>query len=101
MGTKINGVDCSNKTLQKVQDCMQEIVESYTLSIRADGLEDEQILATDFDVKFTDITAIEEAMEQQNPFAWSKAMFEDTNITAKVKFSYSQEKLDKVISNLS
>ena len=101
MGTTINGLDCSEMTVEEVEAYIQEEIEKYTLIIKADNLGDEEIHAKDFDIKYTKMKIIAEAMEEQNSFAWPAALFKENAIESKVKFDYDKEKLSELISKLS
>jgi len=101
MGTTINGWDCSEKTVQQVKAHMQEEIEQYTLQIEGEGFAVEQIHGKDFDIVYSDIEAVEDAMKKHNTFIWPKALFEETVLEAKANFEYNREKLDQLVSKLS
>ncbi len=101
IGTTINGLDYSGKTVQQVEAHMQGIIESYTLEIEAEGIDTELICGTDFDIVFSSLETVEEIMKQHSGFAWPKAFFEETVIEVNVDFEYNEAKLDEVIEKLS
>lgn len=101
MGTTINGMDCSEMTVEAVESYMQNESEKYVLTIVADNIQEEQIKSTDFDIRFTNMEAITETMEAQNAFAWPVALFQKRNVEAVFEVAYDEAKLDQLISELS
>ena len=100
MGTFVNGVDCSDKTLEDVGAMLQKQVEEYSITIYEANDASEVIEGTAMDIKYGGYKELKEAFEKQNAYHWPKALFEKTNIKAEIVFEYSQEKLDTLISEL-
>lgn len=100
MGTSVNSVDCSGKTLDEVEAMLQKQVEEYSITINKANDESEVIEGTAMDIKYGGYKELKEAFEKQNAYAWPKALFEENNITAEIVFEYSQEKLDTIIAGL-
>lgn len=100
MGTFVNGVDCSEKTLGDVEAMLQKQVEEYSITIYKANDESEVIAGTAMDIKYGGYKELKEAFEKQNAYHWPKALFENTNIKAEIVFEYSQEKLDTIIGEL-
>lgn len=100
MGTFVNGVDCSDKTLEDVEAMLQKQVEEYSITIYEANDASEVIEGTAMDIIYGGYKELKEAFEKQNAYHWPKALFEKTNIKAEIVFEYSQEKLDTIISEL-
>lgn len=100
MGTFVNGVDCSGKTLDEVEAMLQKEVEEYSLTVYKKNGESEIINGTDIEIKYGGYKELKEAFDKQNEFAWPMAMFEERKITAEIVFEYSSEKLDTMIAGL-
>ena len=100
MGTSVNGVDCSGKTLKEVEKMLQKEVEEYSITIYEANDATEVIEGTAMDIKYGGYKQLKEAFEKQNAYYWPKALLEETNITAEIVFEYSQEKLDTIITEL-
>lgn len=101
MGTTINSVDCSEMTVEEVEEYMQSELQKYVLTIVADNLSNEEIHSKDLDIKFTNMNAITEAMEAQNAFSWPVALFQERKVDAIFEAAYDEGKLDKLVEGLA
>ena len=100
MGTNVNGIDCSEKTLAEVEAMLQRQVEEYAITIHLTNGESEVIKGTDIGIKYGGYKQLKEAFDKQNAYYWPKAFFEETNIKAEIVFEYDQEKLNTMIAGL-
>ncbi len=100
MGTNVNGVDCSEKTLAEVEAMLQKQVEEYSLTIQLTNGGKEVLEGTDMGIKYGGYKQLKEAFEEQNAYYWPKALFEENNIKAEIVFEYDQEKLNTLIAAL-
>lgn len=100
MGTNVNGVDCSEKTLAEVEAMLQKQVEEYALTVQLTNGASEVINGTDMGIKYGGYKQLKEAFNEQNAYLWPKALFEETNIKAEIVFEYDQEKLNTLIAAL-
>ncbi len=100
MGTNVNGVDCSEKTLAEVEAMLQKQVEEYALTIQLVNGANEVINGTDMGIKYGGYKQLKESFKEQNAYLWPKALFEATNIKAEIVFEYDQEKLNTLIAGL-
>lgn len=100
MGTNVNGVDCSEKTLAEVEAMLQKQVEEYALTIQLANGGKEVLEGTDMGIKYGGYKQLKEAFNEQNAYLWPKALFEETNIKAEIVFEYDQEKLNTLIAGL-
>ncbi len=101
MQTSINGIDCSNMTIEEVEALLQKQVEEYVLTISGLNGTTEQIQGTDIDVKYIGYNQIKEAFAEQNPYLWPEGLFESNVINAEIVFEYNKEKLDAAIAQLN
>lgn len=100
MGTNVNGVDCSEKTLAEVEAMLQKQVEEYTITIYLANGGKEVLNGTDMGIKYGGYKQLKEAFKKQNAYLWPKALFEETNIKAEIVFEYDEEKLNTLIAAL-
>lgn len=100
MGTNVNGVDCSEKTLAEVEAMLQKQVEEYALTIQLANGGKEVLEGTDMGIKYGGYKQLKEAFNEQNAYLWPKALFEENNIKAEIVFEYDQEKLNTLIAAL-
>ena len=100
MGTNVNGVDCSEKTLAEVEAMLQKQVEEYALTVHLVNGGKEVLEGTDMGIKYGGYKQLKEAFNEQNVYLWPKALFEETNIKAEIVFEYDQEKLNTLIAAL-
>lgn len=100
MGTNVNGVDCSEKTLAQVEAMLQKQVEEYALTIQLANGGKEVLEGTDMGIKYGGYKQLKEAFDEQNAYLWPKALFEENNIKAEIVFEYDQEKLNTLIATL-
>ena len=101
MGTTMNEIDCSEMTVKEVEACMKEELEKYVLTIKTDNVGDEQIKSTDIDMQFVNMDAVQDAMNQQNAFAWPIALFQKRNVDATFEIEFNLDKLEQVILEMS
>lgn len=100
MGTSVNGVDVSEKTLAEVEAILQKQVEEYELTVHEVNDKSEVIKGTDMGIKYGGYKQLKEAFHKQNAYFWPKALFEETKITAEIVFEYDKEKLNTLITEL-
>ena len=101
MQTSVNGIDCSNMTIEEVEALLQKQVEEYVLTISGLNGVSEQIKGTDIGVKYIGYNQIKEAFAEQNPYLWPEGLFDSNSIEAEIVFEYSKEKLDAAITALN
>lgn len=100
IGTNVNGVDCSEKTLAQVEAMLQKQVEEYALTIQLANGGKEVLEGTDMGIKYGGYKQLKEAFDEQNAYLWPMALFEENNIKAEIVFEYDQEKLNTLIAGL-
>ena len=100
MGTTINEINCSGMKIAEVEALMQSKLETHTITIHADNVQDTTIQGESFDVKFGKIESVKEVLEAQNSFAWPAALFKKNFVEAKIRYTYNEDKLNELISKL-
>ena len=100
MGTTVNGMDCSGKTLKEVGAILQKQVEEYKITVNKVNDASEVIEGTSIDIKYGGYKQLKESLKKQNSYWWPKALFKENKLTAEIVFEYNAEKLDKVITEL-
>lgn len=97
-GTFINGVDCSNKSIEATEEVLLDSVRLYCLKINERYENLEMIPSSDIDMIMSikdDLTGVK---DKQNPYLWFKKGGEHT---VDVHITYNESKLDKIISELA
>lgn len=97
MGTMVNGTDCSGMTVDEVGNILQKQVEEYSLNIEGVNDTTEVIKGTDIGIVYNGYNLLKEAFDEQNSYAWPKALFQTNEITAEIDFEYDSAKLDERI----
>lgn len=100
MGTTVNGTNCTGKTVEEVKSMLQSQVEEYVLTLEEANNQTEEIKGVDIGIKYNGVDVLEDALEEQNSFAWIISMFKKNPIKAEVDFEYDSAKLDEAIANL-
>lgn len=100
MGTVVNGTDCSGMTIDEVGTLLQKQVEDYELVIEEVSGKTEVIRGTDIGIVYNGYHQLEEAFQEQNAYAWPKALFVSNEITAEIDFDYDSAKLEEKVSAL-
>lgn len=99
-GSKINGIDCSGKTVEDVEGIISDKIQEYTLSIREKDSQVENIVATQIDMKYVEDGKIKELKEKQNPFLWFTSIINHKDYNMSATTTYNKELLTAVIGNL-
>ncbi|MCQ4673500.1 hypothetical protein NE689_19645, partial [Lactonifactor longoviformis] len=72
-GSKINGINCTGKTVEQVEEIIADEIGSYTLKVSEREDKTENITATQIDMKYLSDGKIKELKEEHNPFLWPKS----------------------------
>ena len=99
-GTQINGVDCSWKTKEQVEDALKEYVQNYKLQFVArDGMTEERS-SQDFGLIYEGSDGIAELLNKQDPFLWFMNLGKKDSDEVDIKVSYTKNKLVSAVSSL-
>lgn len=101
LNTKINGTGVSMYTVAQVQKYMESQVEDYKLVLKESDGDTEEIDGTDISLEYVKDDSVKKLLEKQNPLLWVTALWKTPEIEASVGVSYDEEKLNKVIENLT
>jgi uncharacterized protein YneF (UPF0154 family) len=98
--TIINGIDCSNKTIEEAMKLLKYEADNYVLTIKERDDIDEQILGSDIDFTISFGNSLEDLMEEQSPFIWFTAFGKKAEYEFSSMVSYDEEKLEQKINEL-
>lgn len=99
--TKINGIDFSMKSVQQVEEYMQNHVAGYVLTLEeADGGK-ETIGGSDISIKYVPDDQLKKLAKKQNNFLWIKSLWDNPEITAKIGVEYNKEVLQTLVGKLN
>lgn len=101
LGARINGADCSGKTVKSVEDSIADEIAAYALTIKERGENTEVITASGIELNYVEDNKIQELMDAQNPFIWFLSFAEKNDHTMSATTAYNEEKLIKVIEGLN
>ena len=99
-GTEINGMDCSGKTVEEVENNMESQIASYQLVLKERGDKSETISASQISMEYISDGKIQELKEQQNPFAWFLAFAIQQDYTLSATTSYDEDALNAAVDAL-
>ena len=99
-GTEINGMDCSGKTVEEVENNMESQIASYQLVLKERGDKSEAISASQISMEYISDGKIQELKEQQNPFTWFLAFARQQDYTLSATTSYDETALNAAVDAL-
>ena len=100
MKTSLNYVDCSNMTIEEVEEHLKEQISAYELQLVRSNGKIEKIKGSDVDLTYKGYEQIEESLEKQNPFLWPKSLFSKRRIEVQFVLDYNQDGLKAFIQQL-
>lgn len=100
-GSKINGIDCSFRTVEKAQEYIKEVTEEYTLAVqeRNDGVE--KLTAEDIGLEYVPDDGVSKLLKNQNTMAWILSLGKDKNYELNTSIRYDEEKLQEKVLALN
>lgn len=101
IGTKINDMVFSGKTVNDVENYMKNQVSNYVLTLQEREEQTEQIKGTDIELSYKNGKEIEETLKSQHPLLWITAFFGNKDAEVTVEVDYNREKLDALITGLA
>lgn len=99
-GTEINGMDCSGKTVEEVENNMESQIASYQLVLKERGDKSEAVSASQISMEYISDGKIQELKEQQNPFTWFLAFARQQDYTLSATTSYDETALNGAVDAL-
>ena len=100
-GTKISGVNASNKTVEEVEKSIEKDAKDYSLTLKEREGQSETIKAKDINLRYSNNNPVQTAMNKQNPFKWPLAVFGINDDELPTVYEYDEAKLNKTIQNLN
>lgn len=101
IGSSVNSIDISGKTIENAKKAIAEELRYYTLNLKERGGKSEQIKASDVDLKLNTGEELNKLKEKQNPFKWVAELFTTKNCRMNIGISYDEKLLDDKINKLS
>ena len=100
-GTEINSISVSGKSVQEVEEQIPEVLESYKLTLKGrDGVQ-EEIRATDIDLKYNPDWKPQTLKDKQNPFEWIFSLFTNKDSKMSEELLYDIDLLKEKVDKLS
>ena len=99
-GTEINGMNCSGKTVEEVENNMESQIASYQLVLKERGDKSETISASQISMQYISDGKIQELKEQQNPFTWFLSFARQQDYTLSATTSYDENALNEAVDAL-
>ena len=100
MNTEINGQDFSRKTVEDVQQYLQEQVQDYKLTILEKDNKTDTINGEEISLRYEENKDIENVLKSQNALMWPKCFFVKNSSKATVEVSYDRDALENRIQGL-
>lgn len=98
--TFINGIDCSNLTVEEAREAISYEVHTYVLELHGRNDITERISAADIGLDVNFDVDLEELMKGQSPYKWILHSWTDNKLENPVELTYDEEKLDQAIKRL-
>lgn len=100
MNTTINGIDCSNKTIEETITLLRRESDNYVLTIKQRGDVEEQIIGSDIDFTISFGNQLEDLMDSQSPYKWMTGFSKKINYEFSSMLSYDEKKLSAKMDEL-
>ncbi|MCQ2510896.1 MAG: L,D-transpeptidase [Lachnospiraceae bacterium] len=97
-GSTINGIDCSNMTVDMTKEELQYEMDNYTLTIKERGGLEDTIKGKDMDFLFADSGEVDRIFEEQNNNLWIFKMIGEKNHEIPNDFTFSEEKMKNLVA---
>ena len=99
-GTKINGVDVSNKTVDEVTDIFKKKADGYSLTVKERKGREEVLKSSVLKVSFDGEDQIRKLKDGQSSFLWIKGVFGGEKYKDIDMFAYDKAAFQKALKNL-
>lgn len=100
-GSKINGMDCSGKTVEEAEKSMKSQIAGYILVLKERGDKVESISASQIDMRYIDDGKIAELKKEQSPFTWFLSFAHKKDYTMSATTPYNKEAVYAAIDGLA
>ncbi|WP_167956705.1 L,D-transpeptidase family protein [Anaerosporobacter faecicola] len=99
--TMINGIDCSNKTIDEAMKLLKYEADHYVLTIEERDDIEETINGTDIDFSISFGTSLEDLMDEQNPYQWLSSLSKKSEHEFSSMITFDEAKLRDKIASLN
>ena len=99
-GTVINGMNCSEMTVDQVESLLETETTDYSLTITFRGGKTETIQGSSVDYSCTTGESVQEIRDSQIPILWISGYFSAHEYKAVTDITYDEEKLKAVVYGL-
>jgi hypothetical protein len=100
-GTTVNGIDCSNKTVEQVKEKIQEEIGAYKLRITELDGKTETIAAGQLNLTYVDDNKVDELMKEQNQWKWITAFSNKNTYELSCNTEYDESLIDGILNDMS
>lgn len=101
IGTEINAINVSGKTVEDANIIMTSALQNYTLNLKARGGRSGQIKGSDIGLKYCSDEEFKKLKDRQDPFMWILAPFFGKQNKIEVEISYDEKRLKEQIDKLT
>ncbi len=92
-GTTINGVDCTDMTVEEVEATVQEVIDEYTLIITDREGRSYELTAEQIEMTYSNDGSIEQLMRDQKAIFWIVNINEPANAEVSTDYTYDSDSL--------
>lgn len=92
-GTTINGIDCSNMTVDMAKEEIQYELDNYKLVVTERGGFEDSLVGKDMDFLYTDDGEVDQLMEAQNHNMWIIKLMGNKSYEFDHSFTYADDKM--------
>lgn len=100
IGTKINSINVSCKTMEEAKKIITEESNNYILTIEGINNKKDKIFGKDIDVSYNIEGIIKEIKEKQNPAIWIVGIFTEDKFKVDEMVSFDENKLEEKINKM-
>lgn len=100
LGSKINGISVSGKTVEEVDNILASKFQSYSLTLEERDDLRENISAEDISLTYNSNGQIQNFKDNQSSLGWIIGLFMNKTTELTDLISYDESKLDEVLNNL-
>ncbi len=99
-GTRVNGIDCSFRTLEEAQKYIEETVTAYTLAIEERNHGREVLKAADIGLEYAPDDGLENLLGKQNAAGWLFSVSGKKEYQLETSIRYQEEMLKEAVLSL-
>ncbi len=99
-GTMLNGVDCSDLTVEETKAIFQADIDEYTFTLTDQEGRTYTLSGPDIEMKYSGDGSVEEFMKEQDPILWIFNMKNPVSGDVKLAYTYSSDAISNWLSSL-